>query len=95
MSGHVTVCDTDTTHCQVLEEDYLDIGTTTDAVCNKDTFVIESGFFVLGDNRGGSTDSRCCFGTECSDNSIYTVEKDNIIGKASLRLLPMSDMRTF
>lgn len=90
--NNVTICKTNTTECRTLDEQYLDPGTVTHATCNKREFVIEKGFFVLGDNRWWSTDSRCCFGTECRDQSIYTVQNHNIIGKASFRILPFNDI---
>lgn len=94
-SGHVTICQTNTDTCHTLDEYYLDPWTLTNASCNKETFIIEEGFFVLGDNRWWSTDSRCCFGTECRDNSTYTVKGGDIIGKASLRLFPLDNITTF
>ena len=44
--------------------------------------------FVTGDNRvpGGSLDSR---------NSLGTVPVENIVGKLILRLLPISEARSF
>ncbi len=49
--GTVTVCKTGTKDCRTLTETYLDPGTKTEATCQKDTFVVKDGYFVLGDNR--------------------------------------------
>ena len=93
--GQVTVCTTNTDDCETLTEEYLDTNSKTEATCNKTEFVITEWYFVLGDNRGGSTDSRCCFGTECTDKTPYTISEQNIIGKASLRILPLSGISLF
>ena len=52
-------------------------------------FVVTEGFFVMGDNREHSTDSRCCFTIGCfGDKKGYIVPYDYIIGKVRMRLLP-------
>jgi hypothetical protein len=43
---------------------------------------------VLWDNRGFSTDSLCCFGLECYEDSNYEVVDEDIIWKVFLRLFP-------
>lgn len=67
---------------QKIEEPYLRTNTTTEqlnAQYNKVT-LLKDQFFVLGDNRGNSTDSRV-FGP---------VDKSLIIGEVLLRVTPLS-----
>ncbi|MEG1500823.1 MAG: signal peptidase I, partial [Clostridiales bacterium] len=63
---------------QLLSEDYLNDIYTTGEI---NTIVEENGYFVLGDNRASSHDSR--------SNSVGNIMEDDIIGKAILRLYPM------
>lgn len=89
----VKICKTDTNDCQLLDQGYLPIESITKADCGKDTFKITDGFFVMGDNRWWSTDSRCCFGLQCFEHTNYQVPNNYIIGKVFLRLFP--DFGTF
>lgn len=85
----VTVCQTDdSTACQVLDQSYIQEGTETVANCGKDTFVVDAGYFVMGDNRAASTDSRCCFGLYCYEKTNYLAPLDHIIGKVLVRVFP-------
>ena len=86
----VLVCQTnDLDNCKILEEDYLPEWLETQAVCSKTEFNITEWYFVLGDNRWGSTDSRCCFNSIwCYEESTYEVDKNNIIWKVRLRIFP-------
>ena len=47
--------------CDKLDESYLPDNIKTEARCGQTTFKVENGLFVMGDNRGFSTDSLCCF----------------------------------
>ncbi len=64
-----------------LDEPYLAAGTTTTPKGSESVVVPEGAFFVLGDNRSSSIDSRM-YGS---------VAGENIIGRASMRFWPPSD----
>jgi hypothetical protein len=57
-------------------------------VSDKKVFTLTKWYFVMGDNRWGSTDSRACFGYQCYTNSNYEVTNEYILGKVILRLFP-------
>lgn len=86
--GKVFICDQKGEQCDILEEDYLPDSFTTKAQCGMTDFPVTDGFFVLGDHRGHSTDSLCCFGFGCYKDAVYEVPNDHIIGKVFLRLFP-------
>lgn len=83
----VVACKTNTEDCQTLDQSFLS-GVVTSANCWRDTFIVDDGFFVLGDNRWASTDSRCCFWLQCFTGSNYLVPDDHIIGKVFVRVYP-------
>jgi signal peptidase I len=84
-SGEVTIPN-DT--CTKLTELYIPSDFVTEAKCWKDTFYVSTGYFAVGDHRGHSTDSLCCFGFGCYVGSNYTVTDGDIIGKVLVRLFP-------
>lgn len=93
--GKVLICEDNNGDdiCRELEENYLSDTVRTIARCNVAEFYVRDWFFVLGDNRGLSTDSLCCFGEWCSNGESFTVPQENIIGKVWMRLYP--DARFF
>jgi signal peptidase I len=84
-----------------LNEPYLNDtnrGNTQPLLAGKTVFEIpEAAYFVLGDNRIASTDSRICFketigGTACSKDSSPYLTMDHIEGKAWLVLWPLNKL---
>ncbi len=63
-----------------LDESYLLGAPPTDATCGSERWVVPQGeYFVMGDHRNNSADSRC-FGT---------IRHDQIVGRAWLRYWPL------
>ncbi len=88
--GEVSVCN-ESGACELLSEVYLPEGLETETKCKIDEFVVPAeskAYFVLGDNRPYSTDSRCCFGYGCFEGANYLVYPEDMIGKVALRLYP-------
>jgi signal peptidase I len=85
----VTVCGPDG-ECFDVDESYLGEGTITSIdTCNISEFAVDGEwFFVLGDNRDHSTDSRCCFWLACYDWANYLVYERDMIGKVAAKLYP-------
>lgn len=87
-----------------LEEQYLsanNAGATHPLISNLRTFEVpENQYFVLGDNRQQSSDSRSCFieslsGSKCGENgSTPFLTMDNMEGKAALILWPLQKIST-
>ncbi|NOZ43748.1 MAG: signal peptidase I [bacterium] len=91
--GKVFICSGEKAqNCFVLPEEYLPKGLKTYARCGKDVFKVEGGLFVMGDNRGLTTDSLCCFGLKCYEGTNYVVPENRIIGKVYVRLFPRFHM---
>jgi signal peptidase I len=74
--GKVAIYNSENPEGKILDEEYLKDGTMTSGEI--DVVLKEDEYFVLGDNRGASLDSRR-FGT---------LNKEKIIGKTWLRMLP-------
>jgi hypothetical protein len=47
----VFICDGSGDNCNQLNESYLPADVQTIASCNKDTFEVSGGYFVMGDHR--------------------------------------------
>lgn len=86
----------------MIEETYLNEsnkGNTKTYFNNFSTFVVPNDhYFVLGDNRKASTDSRSCFmhslSNECAENpELAYIDLKQIRGKASLVWWPLSSFR--
>ena len=88
-NNNVVICGTDK-NCTTLDESkYLSGDVKTEARCGVSNFVIDTWwYFVMGDNREFSTDSRCCFGLDCYQGSSYEVPFNNIVGKVYIRFYP-------
>lgn len=69
---------------KILEEGYLPNGTKTDN-CKPAQTLGSNEYFVLGDNRGASSDSRVW----------GILPKDDIVGKVWLRAFPLNDFGFF
>ncbi|EKD63566.1 MAG: Signal peptidase I [uncultured bacterium] len=80
-----------------LDEQYLNesnYGKTTSFVDSLDEFEVpENMYFVMGDNRRASSDSRRCFGmTDCTEELAF-LDSDLIEGKGWLVLWPLDRIR--
>ncbi len=97
--GEVALCEDETaTSCETVDEPYLHDGTKTNIRCNTlndGVFTTTDGYFVIGDNRDHSTDSRCCFTIGCYKDSNFEVRDSDIIGKLFIRLYPFNSIKTF
>ena len=84
----VRICDGEWENCQVLQENYLPEWLQTKTKCGITKFKINTGYFVMWDNRGFSTDSLCCFGLWCYDWATYEVTDKDMIWRVLFRVLP-------
>ena len=86
----VYICQKDSTweECKQLKEPYLKEWEITRPTCGISEFVVSGWYFVLGDNRNHSTDSRCCFRLGCFSGASYVVPKENIVWKPLIKLFP-------
>lgn len=84
--------DIDVSGCDVADDSYLDEETVTRATSSRSVFPIDAdGYFMVGDNRWGSTDSRACFGGTCYKGANYLAYPNDIVGKVAVRLYPSID----
>lgn len=70
---------------KVLDEPYIKELTKNSGTFDYPITVPEGYYFVMGDNRNGSSDSR--------NSDIGLIKKDQIYGKAILRYAPLSDFK--
>lgn len=101
--GEVYITPKNSTKSMLLEEDYLNIenkGNTQSYFSDFTVFEVpKSHYFVLGDNRKSSTDSRSCFqssiSTTCKDSPEKAFIDGTLIrGKAWIVWWPLSGIRT-
>lgn len=97
-SVHICTQQNEEQICEKLDEPYLKKGVKTEVSCPSEydnSYEITEGYFVLGDNREHSTDSRCCFTDGCYKDGGYTVTQEGIIGKLMLRVYPFNNITIF
>lgn len=75
-------------YCFKLQEDYLYPGVETRPQSQKTEFEVSNGYFVMGDNRGHTSDSLSCFGRQCYQGANYLVPDQYLIWKVVVRLFP-------
>lgn len=90
---NVYICDNEEQElieCNALREYYMEDDTyTSTSACNRSIFPVEEGwYFVLWDNRDHSTDSRCCFWLQCTEDNSYLIYDRNLIWKVAIRIYP-------
>lgn len=88
--GIVQICNGSWDDCSQLDESYLPAWTSTIASCNKDTFQVTWWYMVMWDHRWHTTDSLCCFGLICTEDTNFVVPENYIIGKVLYRVFPES-----
>ncbi|MFA4890854.1 MAG: signal peptidase I [Candidatus Gracilibacteria bacterium] len=102
LDGEVYITNDENPTGKKLDESYLNITNKHNTRSFSKGFKIfqvpEGEYFVLGDNREASTDSRSCFKNPFSEGCDSGIEdafvpKENIAGKASLVFWPIGSMR--
>ena len=75
-------------YCYKLEENYTYPDVETIPQGEKTEFEVTNGYFVMGDNRGHTSDSLSCFSRQCYQWANYLVSDQYMIGKVMVRLFP-------
>lgn len=75
-------------YCFQLSEDYLYEWVETRPQWQKTEFEVSNGYFVMGDNRGHTSDSLSCFWRACYQWANYLVPDNYLIGKVMVRVFP-------
>ncbi len=78
-SGHVYIND------RLVEEDYIKELANDAGIASTPVRLGEDEYFVMGDNRNNSTDSRSV--------TLGVVHRDEIIGRAFVRIWPLKDFK--
>ncbi len=74
--------------CSKLAEEYLYPEAQTRPQGEKSEFEVRNGYFVMGDNRGHTSDSLSCFSRQCYQGANYVVSSKDMIGRVMVRLFP-------
>lgn len=74
--------------CSKLTEEYLYPEAQTRPQGEKSEFEVRNGYFVMGDNRGHTSDSLSCFSRQCYQGANYVVSNKDMIGRVMVRLFP-------
>lgn len=102
LNGEIYITNEENPTGKVLDEQYLNLSNKRNTQTfskNPTVFQVPEGeYFLLGDNRGASTDSRSCFKNPYSESCGNKAEdafvpKKNIEGKASLVFWPIGSLR--
>lgn len=75
-------------YCFKLNEDYLYPWVETIPQWEKTEFKVSNWYFVMGDNRGHTSDSLSCFWQRCYQWANYLVPYDYLIWRVVVRLFP-------
>ena len=86
-SGTLEICTLDPRKCEVMDESYLPAGTKTPYYCDTPAFVVDTWYFVIGDNRSASTDSRSYLDGDCNkQDPSYLVWPSSILWAARYKI---------
>ena len=85
---HIKICTYNAT-CTEEKIPYYISEETKDICKTLESYPLGSWYFVMGDDRNKSLDSRCCFSNNwCTNTKDFEITPDNIIGKAWFKVWP-------